>query len=149
LNRIEGKKENDRKRGGIFIALRLKCRRISKGYAEGLALVSNMPISFFGMVDPKTGVVIDRSHDLYGKSLSGRILVFPYGRGSTVGSYVLYGLAKNKKAPAAIICLEAEPIVAVGAIMAGIPMVDRPECFEFRNMQRIAVNADDAEILVY
>ncbi|MBS7609480.1 DUF126 domain-containing protein [Candidatus Bathyarchaeota archaeon] len=117
--------------------------------AEGLALVSSQPISFFGMVDPKTGIFIDKSHDLFGQSLSGRVLVFPYGKGSTVGSYVLYGLVKNRKAPAAIICHEAEPIVAVGAIIAGIPMVDRPEPFEFRNMQRIAVNADIEEILVY
>ncbi|MEM2926796.1 MAG: DUF126 domain-containing protein [Candidatus Bathyarchaeia archaeon] len=131
------------------MVIRLKCRRISKGMAEGLALVSSQPISFFGMVDPKTGIIIDKSHDLFGQSLSGRVLVFPYGRGSTVGSYILYGLAKNRRAPAAIICHEAEPIVAVGAIIACIPMVDRPEPFEFKNMQRIVVNADVEEILVY
>lgn len=129
--------------------MKIRCRRISKGFAEGLALVSHQPISFFGMVDPKTGFIVDKAHDLHGQCLSGRVLVFPFGRGSTVGSYVLYGLAKNGKAPVAIICQEAEPIVAIGAIMAGIPMVDRPESFEFRSLQRVAVNADAGEIAIY
>jgi len=102
-------------------------RAISRGIAEGEALVSADPISFFGGVDPKTGIVIDKGHALEGKCIAGKVLVFPRGKGSTVGSYVLLQLAKNKRAPAAIINEEAEPIIAVGAIIAHIPMVDKLE----------------------
>lgn len=101
-----------------------KGRTISKGKAMGLALVSKDPISFLGGVDPKTGDVIERGHVLYGKNVKGKVLVFPGGKGSTVGSYVMYQLKKNGVAPAAIINVRSEPIVAVGAIISGIPMVD-------------------------
>lgn len=125
--------------------MKIKCRKISKGIAIGDALVSSEPISFFGGVDPKTGEVIDRNHALYGKNISNRILVFPSGKGSTVGSYVLYQLKKNNVAPAGIICKLAEPIVAVGAIISEIPMVDGIE-FEFKDNQKIKIDADSGYI---
>ncbi len=103
----------------------LKGRTVSRGRATGPALVSRDPISFLGGVDPKTGAVIEKGHALYGKSVKGRVLVFPNGKGSTVGSYVIYQLKKNGAAPAAIINKSSEPIVAVGAIISDIPMVDR------------------------
>ncbi len=105
----------------------LKGRSVSRGKATGLALVSKDPISFLGGVDPKTGTVIEKGHSLYGKSVKGTVLVFPGGKGSTVGSYVVYQLMKNGAAPAAIINRRSEPIVAVGAIISGIPMVDSLE----------------------
>jgi predicted aconitase with swiveling domain len=90
-----------------------------------LALVSPEPIGFLGGVDPETGVVIESGHPLEGESVAGRVLVFPTGKGSTVGSYTLYRLARNGVGPAAIVNAESEPIVAVGAIISDIPMVDR------------------------
>lgn len=105
-------------------------------------MVSPEPISFFGQVDRSTGVICDEKHPLYGESVSGKVLILPRGKGSTVGSYVLYGLAKRGKAPSAIICLEAEPIIAVGAIMAGIPMVDKPESYVFETGMFVRVYAD-------
>ena len=104
----------------------IECRKISKGYAKGEVIVTKDSLSFLGGVDPKTGVIIDSLHELYGKKISGKILVIPSGKGSTVGSYVLFQMAKNKTAPIAIISLKAEPIIATGAIMAEIPMVDQP-----------------------
>jgi len=100
-------------------------RVIKYGKAGGIALVSPEPISFFGMVDADTGVVIEPGHPLMGECIRGRVLVFPTGKGSTVGSYSLYRLAKAGHAPAAIINLESDPIVAVGAIISDIPMVDQ------------------------
>jgi predicted aconitase with swiveling domain len=102
-------------------------RSISRGIGDGVAMVSADAISFFGGVDPKTGIIIDKGHSLEGKCISGKVLVFPRGKGSTVGSYVLLQLKKNKRAPCAIINEEAEPIIAVGAIIARIPMVDKLE----------------------
>ena len=105
----------------------IKCRKISKGHAKGEIIVTKDSLSFLGGVDPKTGVIIDSHHELYGKKISDKILVIPSGKGSTVGSYVIFQMAKNKTAPTAIISLKAEPIIATGAIMAGIPMVDQPD----------------------
>jgi predicted aconitase with swiveling domain len=101
-------------------------RGLSRGKGRGPVLVSPEPISFLGGVDPETGTVIEREHPLFGQGVAGRILVFPHGRGSTVGSYVLYALARNGKAPAGMVNAEAEPIIVTGAIIAGIPLVDRP-----------------------
>ena len=97
---------------------------VKEGEAAGEALVSPEPIGFLGGVDGETGIVIERGHPLEGQSVAGKVLVFPYGKGSTVGSYVLYQLAENGVAPVAILNAESEPIVAVGAIIAEIPMVD-------------------------
>jgi predicted aconitase with swiveling domain len=105
----------------------IKCRKISKGHAKGEVIITKDPLSFLGGVDPKTGVVIDPGHELHGKKISGKILVIPSGKGSTVGSYVIFQMAKNNTAPKAIISLKAEPIIATGAIMAGIPLVDNLE----------------------
>lgn len=105
----------------------MKGRSISRGRASGKALVSSMNISFLGSIDPSTGIVIEKGHDIEGESVAERVLVFPSGKGSTVGSYVMYQLKKNGKAPAAVINRNAEPIVAVGAIISDIPMVDSLE----------------------
>ena len=102
-------------------------RSISRGKGTGRLLVSPAPISFLSGVDPETGIVVEKGHPLEGKSVAGTVLVFPFGKGSTVGSYVLYALAKNGHAPAAIVNSEAEAIIATGAIIGNIPMIDRPE----------------------
>jgi len=126
----------------------IKCRTIFQGIGTGKALVSNVSISFFGGVDPKTGIVMERNHPLFGKSIKGKVLIFPTGKGSTVGSYILLQLSKNGKAPAAIICKEAEAIVAVGAIIGEIPMVDNPDVFDFTNGQLITVDGFNGAIVI-
>jgi len=123
----------------------MKGRTIYPGSAEGEALVSREPLGFYGGVDIKTGVVIEKGHELEGKCVKGRILVFPYGKGSTVGSYVIYGLKKNNVAPAAIINRETETIVATGAILAGIVCVDRVAIEEIENGARVTVHAGEKE----
>ena len=105
----------------------IKGRTIARGKAVGKVLMTKDPISFLGNVKPETGEIVDPAHELFGKSIQGTVLVFPQGKGSTVGSYVIYQLKKNGTAPAAIINLECEPIVAVGAIISEIPLIDKPE----------------------
>jgi predicted aconitase with swiveling domain len=107
--------------------IKLKAHVVSRGHAEGEALVTSQPVSFLGSVDTKTGIVIENGHELSGKSIKGKVLVFPGGKGSTVGSYAIYQLKKNGAAPCAMINIKAEPIVAVGAIISDIPLVDRVE----------------------
>lgn len=105
----------------------IKARNIGKGIGKGELIVSSEPISFLGGVDPETGTVIDPNHELKGKIIKDKVLFIPGGKGSTVGSYVIFQMKKNNTAPKAIICIEAEPIIATGAIMSDIPMVDSPE----------------------
>ena len=105
--------------------MELKGRIISKGTGEGEALTTSQPISFYGGVDPNTGEIIEKGHELQGKNVKGKILVFPNGKGSTVGSYTLYRMKKNGMAPAGMINRECETVVAVGAIISEIPCVDK------------------------
>lgn len=105
----------------------IKCKNIAKGKAQGELIVSSEPISFLGGVDPETGEVIDPNHELKGEIIKDKILFIPGGKGSTVGSYVIFQMNKNNTAPKAIICIKAEPIIVTGAIMSNIPMVDSPE----------------------
>jgi hypothetical protein len=105
--------------------MELKGRVISKGVAEGEAMTTTQPISFYGGVDPNTSEVMEKGHELQGKKVKEKILVFPNGKGSTVGSYTLYRMKKNGTAPAGIINKECETIVAVGAIISEIPCVDK------------------------
>ena len=126
-------------------------RKISGGKAEGLALVSKDPISFFGGVNPDSGVVTEKGHALEGQSVKDRVLIFPRGKGSTVGSYTMYRLKKNGVAPAAIVNVECEPIVAVGAIISDIPAVDKLEknpLTLFQTGKKLKIDADRALIEV-
>jgi uncharacterized protein len=105
----------------------IRGRGIARGIGSGELLVSEAPLSFLSGVDPETGVIVEQGHPLRGACIAGRVLAFDYGKGSTVGSYVLYALSRNGHGPAAIINREAETIIAVGAIISGIPMIDRIE----------------------
>ena len=122
-------------------AMKLEGRKIALGNAEGEALVSTQPISFYGGVDPDTGKVTERKHDLEGESITGKILVFPRGAGSTVGSYTMYRLKKQGTAPLAIILGECEPIVAVGAIISEIPCVDKIDISKIKTGMKLKVDA--------
>jgi len=104
--------------------MELKGRTIYKGMGEGEALATTQSISFYGGVDPNTGVIIEKGHELQGQSVKGKVLVFPTGKGSTVGSYTLYRMKKNGTAPVGIVNRECETVVAVGAIISEIPCVD-------------------------
>jgi len=126
--------------------MRMKGREIKKGRACASALVSEMPISFLGGIDPKTGEVIAKDSDIRGQCIAGRVLVFPTGKGSTVGSYVLLRLMKNGAGPAAIINAASEPIVSVGAIIADIPMVDGIDISKIRTGDTVCVDGDTVSL---
>jgi len=119
--------------------VKLRGRVIYSGKAEGYALVTSQPISFYGGVDPASGDVIERGHELRGECVKDRILVFPHGKGSTVGSYILYRLAKSGVAPSAIINEKCETIVAVGAIISEIPCVDMVDITKIGRNARLRV----------
>ena len=120
--------------------MKLMGRKIYKGLAEAEAIVTKDAISFYGGVDPETGEVVEVGHELEGKSITGKVLVFPTGKGSTVGSYTLYRMKKNNTAPAAIVNEQIDTIVAVGCIISEIPCVDKIKINNIKNGQKIIVD---------
>jgi uncharacterized protein len=98
--------------------LRLKGRAVVPGRARGTAVVSSEPLSFWGGLNPQTGEVIDRRHERSGEVVTGRVFVFPTGKGSSTGSAVLMESVKAGTAPVAIVNVTADPILALGAIVA-------------------------------
>lgn len=121
---------------------RLEGRKVYGGRARGKALVCNAALSFLGGVDPLTGIVQDPDQQVHGSNVQDTVLVFPRGRGSTVGSYVIYELKMNGLAPAGIINLEAEPIIATGAIISGIPMIDQVDISRIPQGAFLEMDAD-------
>lgn len=120
-------------RGGPLKRIMIKCVPVSQGIARGEALVTRQPLCLYDSLDPKSGCIVNRRHDLYGKNVSGKILIFPRGTGSSTSAATILEAARCNKAPNAIVNLETEPIIAVGAILSEkmyrrtIPIVHRPE----------------------
>ena len=126
----------------------MKGRMINPGKVEAEAIVSSEPIGFYGGIDAKTGIVIEKGHQLEGQSVTGKVLVFPQGKGSTVGSYVIYGLHKNGVGPAAIVNKETETIVATGVILADIPCVDGVDIEQVKTGDKLRIDADEGLVEV-
>ncbi|TFG13455.1 DUF126 domain-containing protein [Candidatus Thorarchaeota archaeon] len=126
----------------------MKGRTIFKGKARGEVLMTSEDISFYGGCDPETGVIVEKGHELEGKSVSGKVLAFPTGKGSTVGSYVLYALSKAGKAPLAIINESTDPVVAVGCIISEIPAVDKVDIKKLKTGQKVEVDAAEGVISI-
>ena len=119
----------------------LKGRVIVEGQCKAEALVSTKPLGFLGGVNPTNGKIIEKNHDLHGECITDKALCFPHGHGSTVGSYVLYSLARKKLAPKAIINQTADPVVVVGAIIAEVPMIDQIEIKRIKTGDIVEVDA--------
>ena len=127
----------------------IECRNIAKGKGKGQLIVSSEPISFLGGVNPENGEIIDPNHELKGQIIKDKVLFIPGGKGSTVGSYVIFQMKKNNTFPKAIICLNAEPIIATGAIMSDIPMVDSPsDTTDLVNGTLVEVDGDNGIITI-
>ena len=124
----------------------MRGRIINPGIAEGVAIVSNEPIGFYGGIDPKTGIVIEKGHQLEGECIKDKILIFPCGKGSTVGSYVIYGLKMNGVSPKAILNHEVETIVATGVILADIPSIDGINIEDYKTGDKIIVNGNKGTV---
>ena len=124
----------------------LRGRRVMGGVAEGEALVSVDPVSFYGGVDPETGFVTEPGHCCCGENISGKVFVFPTGKGSTVGSYVIYRMKKLGTAPLAIVNVETEAIIATGCVISDIPLVDKLDIDPLKAIRtgmRVRIKADE------
>jgi predicted aconitase with swiveling domain len=137
--------------GGLIMGRLARGRSICEGIAEGEALVTNEPISFFGGIDPNSGLVTERGCQLYGLSISGKILVFPGLKGSTSGTWIIYRLSERGVAPKAMVVTEADIILIAGAILGNIPAVDNfsfDPTVRFKNGERLRVNGFEGTVEV-
>ena len=132
------------RRGGD--KMKLIGRKVYKGIAEAEAIVTKDGISFYGGVDPETGKVVEVGHELEGQSITGKVLVFPTGKGSTVGSYTMYRMKKNNTAPVAIVNKEIDTIIAVGCIISEIPCVDKINIEDIKTGQKLTVNGNEGTV---
>ena len=128
--------------------MKLQGRKIYKGIAEGEAIVTTDGISFYGGIDPDTGKVVEVGHELEGQSIIGKVLVFPTGKGSTVGSYTMYRMMKNNTAPLAIVNEQIDTIIAVGCIISEIPCVDKIDIHNIKTGQKLIVNGSEGTVEV-
>lgn len=122
---------------------------IVRGRARGTVICARHPLNFLGGIDKKTGRVRDEKHDLFGRSVGGKILVFPNGVGSSVGAYTIYSLRYNKAAPLAMVCLHADITTASGCAISNIPLVvaGREDYESLRDGQEVLVDAVDGKVL--
>ena len=118
------------------------------GKIDGIVLKSENPINFLGTVDKKTGIISDKNHDLYQKSIKDTVLVFPSGVGSSVGAYTIYSIKSNQTAPLAMICKKADLTVATGCALANIPMIiiSDEEFSSIKNDMKISFDTDSNQI---
>ena len=128
--------------------LELKGRCVVPGLVEGEVVVSKEPISFLGDVDPKTGLIVAEDHPLKGQSIKDKIFAFPCGKGSTVGSYVIFQMKKNNMAPKAIVNQESEAIVAVGAIISNIPMITGIDITKIPDKANVRVDSKEGKLTI-
>lgn len=132
--------------------MKVKGKTIVPGIVTGEAIVSKTPISFIGGMDPYTGIIREPGHELQGKSVAGKILVFPLGKGSTTGSWQFYIAYKNGKAPIGIINVKAEGVIAISAVITDTPMIhllERNPLEFIRTGDMVTINGDEgfAEII--
>ncbi len=117
-----------------------------QGKTQGIILKSQHPINFLGTVDKKTGIISDKHHDLFDKSIKNTILVFPNGVGSSVGAYTIYSIKSNNTAPLAMICQKADLTVATGCALANIPLVivNDEEFLSLQTGQKISLDTESS-----
>jgi predicted aconitase with swiveling domain len=122
-----------------------------KGKTKGTVLKSSDPINFLGTVDKKTGIISDKNHELFEKSIKDSILVFPSGVGSSVGAYTIYSIKSNNSAPLAMICQKADLTVATGCALADIPLVtiSNEEFESFKTGQKISLDTESSEPITF
>jgi len=121
------------------------------GKVHGVVLKSTKPINFLGTVDKKTGIISDKNHDLFEKSIKDTILVFPSGVGSSVGAYTIYSIKSNNAAPLAMICQKADLTVVTGCALTNIPLiiVSDEEFSSIENGMKISLDTDSSNPIHY
>ena len=117
---------------------------------EGEALVSQQGFGVRYDLDPATAVITNRDHDLYGQSITGKVLVFAAPKGGIAASWTLADLQHRKLAPVAIIFERASPIFVQGALFAGLTLMHafaEPACKVLTSGQRLLLQPGAGRVL--
>ncbi len=117
-------------------------RGVSRGSASGKVVKVDESVSFLGDVEPRGGVVFGE------KDITDSIFVFPSGKGSTVGSYVIYQLKKNGTGPRGMVNRISETIVAAGAIISEIPLIDKIDIDILRDGDEVKIDGENGQLEV-
>jgi len=122
-----------------------------QGKIQGTILKSENPINFLGTVEKKSGVITDRNHDLFNKSIKDSILVFPSGVGSSVGAYTIYSIKSNNSAPLAMICKKADLTVVTGCALTNIPLliISEEEFQSLKNNMKIEIDTESSTPITF
>jgi len=117
-----------------------------QGKIQGTVLKSENTINFLGTVEKKSGIISDKNHDLFNKSIKDSILVFPSGVGSSVGAYTIYSIKSNNSAPLAMICKKADLTVVTGCALTNIPLliISDEEFQSIKNGMKIAIDTESS-----
>ncbi len=131
------------------MAKRYTCHKISEGCATAPAIVSHERIMFY-QVRPEDGMMDEKNHELRGRIIAKKVLIFPGGKGSSVVQQDgLYHLDRFHNMPAALIVQDPDPVLVAGAIIMEIPMVDRLSDEFYRDVKDddvLTVNADEGYV---
>ena len=122
-----------------------------QGKVEGIILKSETPINFLGTVDKKTGIISDKNHELFEKSIKNSVLVFPSGVGSSVGAYTIYSIKSNNSAPLAMICQKADLTVVTGCALTNIPLliISNDEFNSLKSGMKIAIDTKSSTPITF
>ena len=122
-----------------------------QGKIQGTVLKSENPINFLGTVEKKSGVISEKNHDLFNKSIKDSILVFPSGVGSSVGAYTIYSIKSNDSAPLAMICLKADLTVVTGCALTNIPLliISNDEFDSLKNGMKIEIDTESSTPITF
>jgi len=122
-----------------------------QGKIQGTVLKSKDSINFLGTVEKKSGVISDKNHDLFNKSIKDSILVFPSGVGSSVGAYTIYSIKSNDSAPLAMICKKADLTVVTGCALTNIPLliISNDEFNSLKSGMKIAIDTKSSTPITF
>lgn len=131
------------------MAKRFSCHKISEGKAQAGAIITRDRIMFY-QVRPEDGVMEEKNHELEGRSIAGKTLIFPGGKGSSVVQQDgLYHLDRFHNMPSALVIRDPDPVLVAGAIIMGLPMVDKVDPAFYQTVKDddlVLVNADEGYV---
>jgi len=131
--------------------MKLKGKCLNPGIAKGEALVTSIPVSFFGEIDASSGKITSPHHEHFGKSITGKIFVVPTGKGSSGGPNVVYSMKLRGTLPVGMIVGKNEPTLAAGILTGNIPAVtnlDQDPTIVIKTGDYVKIDATNGTVVV-
>lgn len=133
------------------MSMKFNCTKISGGCTEAEVVVSKDAVCFY-LVEPSTGIIVEKNHDIENQSIAGKILIMPSGKGSSVvQADGLYKLLQKGLEPKGIIVEHADTVLVSSAIIMKTPMVHKVDKSFYENIKSgmtVTLDADNGEITI-